>query len=74
MTDTRIRAQDSGVVLDGLGSLIENDGQYEQASALCLLSIACSLERIANSLDEVGRCVVNVYDHGPALSVLQVGR
>jgi hypothetical protein len=41
------------VALDGLGSMIEDRQRYEEASALCLLSIARSQERIADALEMI---------------------
>lgn len=51
---------DSGVHLDGIGLMIEDRHQYEAASALCLLSIARSAERIAEALEKLGRAEFSV--------------
>ena len=43
----------SGIYLDGIDTMIEDRMQYERASALCLLSIAYSAERIAAAAERV---------------------
>ncbi len=45
------RTKDSGLDLERIGWMIADEARYEQASALCLLSLAGSAERIAAALE-----------------------
>jgi hypothetical protein len=51
LPDMDTQTKQRSVALDGLGSMIEDRQRYEEASALCLLSIARSQERIADALE-----------------------
>ena len=69
------------VALDGIGSMIEDQKLYEEATALSLLSLAYSGERIAAALEQIaqsagklGDCVEYIYDQGNAIKTYETYR